>query len=104
MQQPVPQNEPKPTENAHIVFNYDFASPAPIYRFNKAKDGRKVYEAVAKAWQSRRDWLASIGERKKAAPSLFEIKADMFDGWIDLDRVVAISFVEWPKRGKFIPQ
>jgi hypothetical protein len=28
----------------------------------------------------------------------------MFDGAIDLDRVVSISIVEWPKRDHFIPR
>jgi len=103
MNQPTPQNEPTSTENAQLMFTPDFAAPATIYRFNNAKRGRKVYEAAVKAWVARHSFLRSTGD-KKPAPNLFEIKADMFDGWVDLDRVMAINFVEWPKRGKFIPR
>jgi hypothetical protein len=34
----------------------------------------------------------------------FDIEADMFDGAIDISQVASINFVEWPKRGKFLPR
>lgn len=101
MNQPTPQQY-VPTENAQLVFNYSFASPAPVYRFNNAKKARKVYEDAVKAWKKYDEWVQrGVGP---APTGLFEIKADMFDGVIDLRYVAAINFVEWPKRSKFLPQ
>ena len=90
---------PTPTENAQIVFNYSFPSPAPIFRFNNAKKARKEYERIVKLWRNRR-----AGSGSRPVDGFVDIKADMFDGVIDLDLVAAVCFVEWPKRGKFIPR
>ena len=99
MNQPTPE-EYCPTENAQIVFNYTFAAPAPVYRFNNAKKARKVYDAAVKAWRLRTSWDGT----SRVPPSIFEIEADMFDGAVDLRHVASINFVEWPKRGKFLPR
>ena len=93
------QHEPAPTENAQLMFMPNFAAPATIYRFNNSKKGRKAYEAAVKAWRA---WGGA--SPSKLVIRHIEIKGDMFDGWVDLDHVAAINFVEWPKRGKFVPR
>jgi len=101
MSQPAPE-EYRPTENAQVVFNYTFAAPAPVYRFNNAKKARKVYEDAVKAWKAYRTW--AITGTGKIPATTFDIEADMFDGAIDISQVASINFVEWPKRGKFLPR
>lgn len=104
MNQPTP---PTPNENAQIMIMFDVAVPSVIYRFNTAKKARKAYEGLVKAWKARSGWRYKFqpeAERKKEPPQHFEIKADMFDGGIDLDRVISVNIVEWPKRGKFVPR
>ncbi len=105
MNQPAPE-EYRPTENAQVVFNYTFAAPAPVYRFNNAKKARKVYEDAVKAWRLRTSWdrCGPFDKSSRVPPSIFEIEADMFDGAVDLRHVASINFVEWPKRGKFLPR
>ncbi len=93
------QEEPTPTENAQVMVMYDVPVQPLIFRFNKAKDGRKAYDAMVKAWNTRARWAAD-----KEPPQIFEVKSDIFDGHVDLDRVISINFVEWPKRGKFFPR
>ena len=95
--------QPEPTENAQIMCMLDIPNTAVIYRFNSAKKGRKAYEDFVKAWKGRQSWLAD-SNRYKIAHQHYDMSADMFDGCIDLDRVVSVSFVEWPKRGKFVPR
>ena len=74
MNQPAPE-EYRPTENAQVVFNYTFAAPAPVYRFNNAKKARKVYEDAVKAccefgWQGfRADWYAGRVSTKPSTVS-----------------------------------
>lgn len=94
--------EPTPTENAQIMVLFDTAGTSVIYRFNVAKKGRKVYDALLKAWKQRGEYLHSVDSTKK--PQYYDVEADMFDGCVDLDRVISISWVEWPKRGKFFPR
>lgn len=103
MSQPTPVQEPTPTENAQIMVLFDTAGTSVIYRFNVAKKGRKVYDAMAKAWKDRGGRVYDTS-RRKAPSQFFDVEADMFDGSVDLDRVISISWVEWPKRGKFIPR
>ncbi len=100
MNEPTPQQPPAPTEHGQIVINYNFAAPGPIYRFTNAKKGRKVYDAMVKAWKARGEW--TYLPNKKSVPKFFDIVADMYDGSVDLDMIASISFVEWPKRDKCI--
>lgn len=97
--------EPTSTENAQIMCTYDVAVTPIIYRYNDAKKGRKAYEALLKAWKLRGGWKYKWQpEKTKAPPQHYDMASDIFDGCIDLDRVISISIVEWPKRGKFYPR
>jgi hypothetical protein len=98
-------NQPTPvqaTEHAQVLCSYDIPITPIIYRFNNVKKGRKAYEEIVKAWKARGGFEYS--PNKKQPPRYFDMKADMFDGAIDLDRIVSISIVEWPKRDHFIPR
>lgn len=95
-------NEPTPTEKSQIVVNYTFASPAPVFRFNSVKKGEKEFAKLKNAWSAYSDWMYQQAKGKKPSRH-HDVDGDMFVSTIDLACIACLSFVDLPKRAKFIP-
>lgn len=86
---------PEPTERSQIgiMSGHGYHN---IVRFSTLKKGEKEYKALKAAWSKYRNSGRSNG-------ALHDIAGDMHITTVDLDAIVAISFVDIAKRVKFIP-